>query len=62
MYVCVLGEREDKRVRMGPAALDVSAAFFESSLRLRVAFVLLVGSTLVLGILTAVGGAGVYDL
>jgi hypothetical protein len=46
---------------LGPVALDVANAFWESSLRLRVAFVLLAASTLVLGVLTAVGGAGVYD-
>ena len=46
---------------LGPIALDVANVFLEASLRLRVAFVLLVASTLALGVLTAVGGAGVYD-
>ena len=46
---------------LGPVALDVAAAFMESSLRARIAFVLLGATTLVLSVLTALGGAGVYD-
>lgn len=41
---------------------DVEAAFNESSSRLRYAFAVLAATTLGLGILTAVGAGGVYDM
>ena len=73
MHGCVLGvcwvcesaqksrmEFESIGKPVGPVALDVAKAFWESSFVLRSSYAFLSGTTLVLLVLTGLGGLDVY--
>ena len=46
---------------VGPVALDVAAAFWQSTGLARASFAFFSGATLVMLTLTALGGVGVFD-